>query len=520
MDTPVQMRMDSGDVALSNKSAYQALSEAGLVCDRFRVDGFAELDIVPGEWSYASSLILQGLCCFTLRCCCTVDFFVVDPGCVRNGRHTDGTDLLFGPGVHVISTLYRKPLSKINRVSDTPRIISGVKGITTVKQGFVALVFEKGEPLILLPGIHYWDNPDICFHSFVDLSEDLIKLGPYTLVTVEECRSAITADNGKQRVLHGGKAYMLTHQNWKFQAWLSQKMQTNKFGPLKMTTGDNITLDITVNVTWIVEDAVLAAARNVDLSLGDDTLTMIRSDVILQITSSIASFIGSIQYGSKGTATLQQAVREGGDLSEIDFSISGIPPAETKLNAKKVEKSGREALFDQDAMVTAVSRTNEFCERYGVKVFAANIISAVPSEKKLVEVMTRGAVASVAAEETAKSARAETNALLITAEAKAAIARAEAEATLIKVRAKADSLRISARADADAEKIRATGSKDAGVSIGESSVAVSLAKLKIAYGPFQENQSSTYFFGLEGPGQLPQALLGNALAGQTGALAM
>ena len=81
-----------------------------------------------------------------------------------------------------------------------------------------------------------------------------------------------------------------------------------------------------------------------------------------------------------------------------------------------------------------------------------------------------------------------------------------------------DELSINVQADADAERIRAQGAKEAGQLMGESQVAVDLAKLKIAYGPFAENQSSTFFFGLGGPGELPNAILGKALANDTGAM--
>merc|ERR1719440_959346 len=87
---------------------------------------------------------------------------------------------------------------------------------------------------------------------------------------------------------------------------------------------------------------------------------------------------------------------------------------------------------------------------------------------------------------------------------------------LINARSEAEAKKVSAGADAEAERIRARGSKEAGQLMGESEVAVALAKLRIAYGPFAENRSSTFFFGLHGPGDLPTALLGNSLAAQTG----
>merc|ERR1712225_66760 len=104
----------------------------------------------------------------------------------------------------------------------------------------------------------------------------------------------------------------------------------------------------------------------------------------------------------------------------------------------------------------------------------------------------------------------------ITAQAEAQKAQSAADAMLVKARSEAEAAEIKARADAEAEKIRAQGAKEAGLLMEESELASSLAKLKIAYGPFTENQSSTFFFGLQGPGELPTALLGSHLAGTTG----
>jgi regulator of protease activity HflC (stomatin/prohibitin superfamily) len=390
-------------------------------------------------------------------------------------------------------------------------IINGTKAILIVKQGHVGLAMDRGEPIILPPGIHQWDDPNLNFERYIDLTKSILNMGPYTLVTVEESYAAITQDNGKQKVLAGGSSYMLTHQNWQFQAWLSLKMQTNKLGPFSVTTGDNIALNIVANVNWVITDAVVAAGKNVDSSLGTDTLKLMREDVNLQVTSSLASLVGSISYGSKGTSGIQHAARKGKAVStdEEGDASAAEPEPETKLD--------RKALWDPERLQSAVNDANLICNRYGVDILSINLISAAPADKNLQEIMSRGAVATVSAEETTKAARAEANAALITAQAEAQKAQATADAMLIKARSEAEAMEISAKADAEAERIRAQGAKDAGKLMGESDVAVSLAKLKIAYGPFQENQSNTYFFGLQGPGELPTAILGNHLANETGA---
>merc|ERR1712060_481958 len=104
-----------------------------------------------------------------------------------------------------------------------------------------------------------WNSDTIVFEELIDLSSSLIQLGPYTLVTVDEGYAAVTQDNGEQKILEGGQAYMLTHRDWKFEKFMTKKLQTNDVGPIQVTTGDNVPLEATATVNWIIADAQLAA---------------------------------------------------------------------------------------------------------------------------------------------------------------------------------------------------------------------------------------------------------------------
>ena len=48
-------------------------------------------------------------------------------------------------------------------------------------------------------------------------------MGPLTLVTVDDGYSAVTEDNGRQHILDGGRTYLLTHRNWKFQKFVATR---------------------------------------------------------------------------------------------------------------------------------------------------------------------------------------------------------------------------------------------------------------------------------------------------------
>lgn len=51
----------------------------------------------------------------------------------------------------------------------------------------------------------------------VDLTAAVIKLGPMTLLTVDEGYAAVTQNNGRQCILPGGASHLLTHRNWQFE---------------------------------------------------------------------------------------------------------------------------------------------------------------------------------------------------------------------------------------------------------------------------------------------------------------
>ena len=55
------------------------------------------------------------------------------------------------------------------------------------------------------------------------LNNNVIRMGPLTLVTVDSGYSAVTEDNGAQQILAGGNTYLLTHRNWKFQKFVAPR---------------------------------------------------------------------------------------------------------------------------------------------------------------------------------------------------------------------------------------------------------------------------------------------------------
>merc|ERR1719217_2028097 len=91
------------------------------------------------------------------------------------------------------------------------------------------------------------------------------------------------------------------------------------------------------------------------------------------------------------------------------------------------EKEGAKALFDREKLMSSVDHANNICGQYGVKVLSINLISAYPKDPSLLEALSQGAVATVAAEQIETAARGESNAMLLKAKAEAEAEQIRAE---------------------------------------------------------------------------------------------
>lgn len=132
---------------------------------------------------------------------------------VHDGR---GGFSFFGAGVHRICD----PFYRIGGVKTYQKgvVKHGDLTLAVVEQGQIGYASDKGQPILLPPGLHQWRSPTMAFEGAYDLNNNAIRMGPLTLVTVDSGYSAVTEDNGEQKVLKGGHTYLLTHRNWKFQS--------------------------------------------------------------------------------------------------------------------------------------------------------------------------------------------------------------------------------------------------------------------------------------------------------------
>merc|ERR550514_1707497 len=223
---------------------------------------------------------------------------------------------------------------------------------------------DNGQPVLFPPGIHVWTSETLDFVKNIPLDDHVIKIGPYTLLTVDEGYAAVTQNNGKQLCLPGGHTHFLNHKNWKFEKFMTLKIQTDDLEKIAATSADNIIMHVTSTVNWRIVDVNVAAtmAANTMADTGREgdlasDINKLRKDVLKQAIASLASFMGGVNYSDSFHVAAQASHR--------------------RSEGHEQARSGSE-LFDVQRMSSAVAHANETTRSYGVEIMSINIISADP----------------------------------------------------------------------------------------------------------------------------------------------
>jgi len=354
-----------------------------------------------------------------------------------------------------------------------------------VEQGFLGLAFDNGQPVLLPPGIHVWTSDTLSYKKAISLDQHMVHLGPYTLITVDEGYAAVTQDNGKQHILPGGATHLLNHKNWRFEKFLTLKIQTDDLEQIKATSADNITMQVTSTVTWCIKNPTLAATMGAEtMAVGSKAVSSdikkLRQDVLKQAIASLASFIGGVNYSDSFHMAASVQGRQGKPKQS--------PAGEEPEAEEKASKTMDNPLYDVDRMNDAVKHANSTAMSYGVEILSINILSAVPVDDALTKALACGAVASAQALQAETAARGNAKAMKLDATAAADKAKIEAEGL-----AQAEVVR--AKATAESARLVAEGNRDAANKLSTNPVAVDLARMDKSaqlIGP-----SDKFFFGQE-----------------------
>jgi regulator of protease activity HflC (stomatin/prohibitin superfamily) len=458
------------------------------------IDIFDEQDLLPNS-SHSKNL--------TKRCTWGVYFVPFLGALAYNAFHTetfvpaghvglfqdDKNNFLFAaPGMHNISSAFTK--KKGDPVCVTSgTIIHGNRTICTVEQGKIGYATDRGQPILLPPGLHSWVSETLKFQQVFTLENHAIDLGPLTILTVDEGYAAITQNNGKQEILPGGETHLLPHQKWRFEKFITLKIQTDDLERIRAASADNIIMEVSSTVVWRIKDVHTAALFGADTMASSGKagevsadITKLRRDVLKQAIASLASFIGSVNYSD--SFHVAAAAQRQADLAMAEASVVDSE-AGSDMSSHGHGRIAENPMFDVNGISEAVSHANRITIKYGVEIVSINIISANPVDKNLTESLASGAVASAEALQAETAARGKAKAIKISAEATAL-------ETIILAKADADAMLLEASAAAEAEEMRAEGSKKAAELLSSNPLAGELAKIDRSAGALKSTDK--FFF--------------------------
>lgn len=465
--------------------SYKILESHGLLTTKYRIESENDLVLELPNSTRLKNIIISLASCFCCLCGFSKSFEVPD-GSVRKGYDGRGKYTFFGPGVHNVFDPYYTVTTK-NDVLTAPIIINGNRTIVTVDQGCIGFCTDRGEPVLLPPGMHQWNSSTLLFVKTIQLDEPVINLGPWTLLTINQGYMAVTQDNGKQVILEGGSVYLLTHRNWKFEKFVSTKIQTDELNRIEAASADNVIMHVDATVLWRVSDVDTAVTMSVKTMNSDGTraqqdTTKLKNDILKQAEASLSFFIGTINFSdSMAAAAMTQRSRDSARGDMMPVAIAEYVTEESKSSDKKDTNSiPGFNLYSNDKLDDAVSHANEITKTYGVEIISINIISAIPGDKQLRQSLAAGAVAA-----------AEAQMLETTAQGKS-------RAIKIEAMARAEQTMILAKADADADILRAEGSKKAADILATNPVSVDLAKIeRTGVALSGSGNNSSFFFGAD-----------------------
>lgn len=506
-----------GEEGFEETPAYRALKEAGVLCTRYRrtsvEDIFTGKDL-KAESGRANDLkqrLLHGYyCCPIIGCLAYkathLELFV-PAGHVGLLMNEKNQYLFAEPGMHNIASVFVRSVGA--PVSLRGHIKHGNRTIVIIEQGYLGYAIDNGQPLLLPPGIHVWTSESLDFVESKPLDEHLCQFGPYTLVTVDEGYAAVTQNNGKQHILDGGHTHFLNHKNWRFEKFMTLKIQTDELERIDATSADNINMNVTSTVNWRIVDVEIAATMAAETmsvtgkgNISAD-ISKLRRDVLKQAIASLAGFIGSVNYSNSfHVAAAAQADKKPVAEAAATVVADQAAAADSGAAVTEAQQFNDNPLYDADKMQTAVEHANLVTRTYGVEVMSINIISATPCDAALTRALASGAVASAEALQAETAARGEARAIAIAAEAEAVRSKIAAEG-------EAESAVIRAKGRAEAERLEAEGAKSAAELIAQNPVAVDLAKMDRSSKML--NGGEKWFFAQE-PAMLANVVLNEARA--------
>jgi len=371
------------------------------------------------------------------------------------------------PGWHFVGSVFRSVQSVKPINSDQP-IINLSQGLVTVPDGKIGIARDQGKFVLLGPGMHQWDTPTFEWHAMFELSNEMIiRLGPYTLVTVPPGEVAITEDNGELKILSqnaqtGKRSHFLNHSKWMYMGMLSTQVQIDGLPSSNLLSADRVEVNLDSTVSWHIVDAV-----KVGLS-GGHTMKHLREIVHRAARACLSNMIAHRKISDQAMA---HSVDKHSALSAAYDASKAHVESEDQS-----QRASQQQLLD----------CNNSLERIGVEVTQLAIVKMTIHHEDIRQKINDVAAIPAMTQKIREMARANADSAVMEAEGKAKARMLEAEAS-------ANSIRRIAEAQ-----------QDAGRMLGEGNSTASRLAQIAATGEALKNSSTVYF---TQAGQTPNLML-------------
>lgn len=356
---------------------------------------------------------------------------------------SSGRPEFLGPGWHFLGSPLRS-LEGVVSLNHKRTILNLTRGIVTVEDGHVGVALDRGRYILLGPGMHQWNSDTFQFLALVKLEDNVVKMGPFTVITVPPGEVAITEDNGMLKILEGNaetgqRTHFLNHSKWVFKGFLSTQPSIDSLVTSKLLTADRVEVALDSTVSWKVIDPHAAAAR------GGHNMDSIRALVDRAARAALSNMIALRNISGKSVGHM--------------------------ADSKKVESTE-----EQRATAEQLDNCNFSLHSIGVEISQIAIVQMTISHED-----TRKEIAKIAA---------------IPAKTKELreVAEAQAENVIVAAQGQARAIREIAMANAEAIKMTADAQRQAGEMLGGPQTTASQLACIEANGRAIGNSKSSMFF--------------------------
>jgi len=405
-----------------------------------------------------------------------------------------GRPELLGPGWYCIAEPLRKWGGKV-KLSDA-EIKFGTKQIITVKDGFVGLAWDRGEPVLLPPGMHQWDSDTLKFEKVFDRRKNF-QAGPFTFSTVQKGDVGVSFDRGELVLLPAGY-HVLKHALHKFSHNLSVRQQFDRLQSSKLLSSDTVELDLDATVSWQVVNPESAALNARDMEHLRELVHRQARAALSECVFKMA--VSSTASSASGLSQSADAVLENSGRSGVIDGGMARPISPEELGRTESTTAAAQsvtALSEATSSEATLKQCNAELNTIGVKINKIAIVKLDITDVEVLRALAKGATIAVAIREKRK------------------VAEVEAESTVLQARAKAEGRRLEAEAEAYAERQRADAQQYYSEKVAESArilsedpLAGQLMKMHASADVMGSTASSLVITGTGG--DLSGALLGNA----------